>query len=405
PRPPDALYRLYVNVLPDDAPIVIRRLVTRFVERRQSGVPAASLAAPLTPSAVRDPQRLFNGVQTLRNPVQVTVADLRTAERVALDVSRYPVWLLDDRVPMADPLRPGISMAVELPGHANFGAVRSDAIEAALRAAPFDDFGTFYRQAHEHLRAAGVSPDAPHTQIDPYTQLTAPTFSPERRAWLQAEGSVTVGYHLGGPRSPAVTSIAVGSGLGVLLTGMTILVSPLDYPHAARDLAVMAGTGAAGGYLGGQIEFGLTAALARAELTWDNASFARGFVRMVLPRMLSGGVAGAVTALLMTGGVMVIDEVYFGADHTAADYAAIPARAAAGGAVAGGVGAGSAALTIYLLGGAAAGGWVPILGSIAGAAAGLVAYIVVDRVWGDDIEQAVRPEVDGQRPTGRAPRR
>jgi hypothetical protein len=147
----------------------------------------------------------------------------------------------------------------------------------------------------------------------------------------------------------------------------------------------------------------LNAALVPAELTWLNTSFARGVREMVLPRMLSGGVAGAVTAPLITWGVMGVNEAFFGADHTAADYMAVGTRAAAGGGVAGGLGAGTAALSIYLAGGAAAGSWVPILGSLIGASTGLVVYFVVDHFLGDRIEQALRTENGEQhRPPGRA---
>lgn len=217
---------------------------------RRVVVPAASLA-------------LEGDIQFRRNGIQIEVANLQTAEQVALDLRSLPIRFLDDAVPMADRLFPGISLAVQLPDHASFGAERSNHIEDALRAVPPDDFKAFRRGALERLLAEGVSANAPHTQTDvvalerlraqglspdaPDTRAAVPMFSPERRVWLQAEGSATGGYHHGGIRSPAATSSGVGSGLGVLLSGMRILVSPHAYPDAARDLTVAAVAGATGG--------------------------------------------------------------------------------------------------------------------------------------------------------------
>ncbi|HKE98329.1 MAG TPA: T3SS effector HopA1 family protein [Actinomycetes bacterium] len=390
PRPQNAPYRLWVNALPDDAPTVMDRLLREFVQGPQAGVPEASLA-------------MSQDIQTRRNGIQVAIADLQTLEQVALRINRLPIELVwSDPVPMADPLLPGISMGVELPGHASFGAERATAIDLALRDAPPNDFEAFRQLAHERLRAAGVSPNAPHTQYDSYTQTDVQMFSPERRIWLQAEGSATDGYHLGGIRSPAATSSGLGAGLGLLLSGGSILRNPQGHPHAVSELATAAGAGVAGGYLGGQVEFGLNAALAPAELTWTNASFASGLRGMILPRTLSGGVAGAVTAPLMAWTLMGIDQWYYGADYRGSDYAAAGARSATGGAAGGSVGAGTAALSIYLLGGAATGSSVPILGSLAGAGTGLVVYFVVDSLWGENIEQAVRTALGEQRPLGRA---
>jgi hypothetical protein len=373
-----------VNAHADDAPAVVHRLVTRWVEDPRTRVVAVSVA---TGENIRD----------WRNGIQVEVGDLPTLEQVALDLRRqrrmdHRFQLGGEEFPATDFYIDGMGVGVQLPGHDSFPAERSNAIDAALRDTALreglrDDFDAFRRLTHERLRAAGVSPTAPHTQIDPRTQLAVPMFSPERRLWLQAEGSATSGYHLHGYGasaagdtrfSPAGQSTALGAGLGLLLSGGSILLNPQDHPHLTRDLVVATWVGAGGGYLGGQAEFALNARWAPAELTRTNAPFTSGLRGMILPRILSGGIAGAVTAPLITWTVMGVDQAFYGADHTAGDYVVAGARSAVGG----GVGAGTAALSIYLLGGLAAGSWVPILGSVIGAVTGLGAYVVVDHFLG-----------------------
>jgi len=278
---------------------------------------------------------------------------------------------------------------VEPPSHGSFGSERSRVITAALSEAP-PDFEAFRRSVRQRLVAEGVNPDQPHAQLD------LQTLSAERRAWLQAGGSAFGGYHLGGLRSPAVVSTGVGAGMGLVMGTGSVLWSSERHPHAGRDVLMATGTGGAGGYLSGQIEFALNARWAPIQMTSANAAMGTAMRGMILPRVGSGTIAGGVTAPLMTWAVMGINQAFFGADLTGTDYAALGLRSATAGAVGGGVGAGAASLSIYLMGGAAAGSEVPILGNIIGAGVGLIAYFVVDKIWGDDVEQSVRSAMGEQ---------
>ncbi|HKE97329.1 MAG TPA: hypothetical protein VKG45_00115 [Actinomycetes bacterium] len=393
-EPHDAPYRLYLNPVPDNAPYYLLTLVEEFVEGPRAGVPEARMVTAAS-------------IETRRNGVQVAAASLDTLEQVALRMrelgrAHYDFRLRPDMVPMAASLFPGMGVVVEPPvadlnslrmgaglppeqSNHVFGVERSNVIDAALREAPAEDFDAFRRLVHEGLRAKGISPDAPHGRVD------VEWFSPERFARLQADGSSTRAYNsLGGVRSPAVVGTGVGTGTGLVLTGVDIVLNPGEHPHAVRDLAVGAGTGAAGSYVGGRVEFGLNARWAPVELTAANAPLSAGLSRMVLPRAGSGGVSGVLTAPLMTWTVMGANEVFFGAEYTGGDYVALPTRAAVGGGVGGGVGAGTGALATYLLGGAAAGWEVPVMGSLLGMLGGLIAYHVADWLWGDRIERSVR---------------
>jgi hypothetical protein len=399
-------YGMTVNTSPAHTLDVTAVVVREFVEGPEGGVPATRITGPLNS-------------RTLRGSIDMVVRDLPALNRLVLRMGElsaaHPHWFVDDTLPMADRILPGVGITVrraDQPFDEPFGGSRTevisdalvDTVDAAYRAqeagqeAP-EDFDAFRRLVHERLRANGVSPDAPHTQPD------ALTFSPERRVWLQARGSAIGGYHLGGPRSPAATGAGAGSGLGLLLGGGSILLDRGGHPHAVRDLTVATGVGAVGGYLGGQLEFVLNAHLAPVELTAANAPLGIGLRGMVLPRMVSGGVTGALTAPLITWGILGIDEVVFGADHPGSDYAALGARSATGGAAGGGAGAGAAALTIYLLGGASAGLKAGLLGGLAGLAGGLIVYLVVDGIWGDKVERSVRTAVGDHGPEERTARK
>ena len=78
---------------------------------------------------------------------------------------------------------------------------------------------------------------------------------------------------------------------------------------------------------------------------------------------------------------MAFQETFLDADYTEIDYYATGTRTA----VAGGGGALAAGIT-----GAVLGSELPILGNAIGFLVGFGGYFLVDAIWGDDIEHAVR---------------
>lgn len=90
---------------------------------------------------------------------------------------------------------------------------------------------------------------------------------------------------------------------------------------------------------------------------------------------------GAVAAPLISLGSMAFQETFLDADYTDIDYYATGTRTA----VAGGGGALAAGIT-----GAVLGSELPILGNAIGFLVGFGGYLLVDAIWGDDIEHAVR---------------
>ena len=90
---------------------------------------------------------------------------------------------------------------------------------------------------------------------------------------------------------------------------------------------------------------------------------------------------GAVAAPVISLGSMAFQETFLDADYSDIDYYATGARTA----VAGGGGALAAGIT-----GAVLGSEVPLLGNAVGFIVGFGGYLLVDSIWGDDIEHAVR---------------
>lgn len=90
---------------------------------------------------------------------------------------------------------------------------------------------------------------------------------------------------------------------------------------------------------------------------------------------------GAVAAPVISLGSMAFQETFLDADFTRIDYYATGVRTA----VAGGGGALAAGAA-----GAAIGSGAPVLGTAIGFLVGFGGYLLVDAIWGDDIEEAVR---------------
>ena len=117
----------------------------------------------------------------------------------------------------------------------------------------------------------------------------------------------------------------------------------------------------------------------------------RGLAAGRTPGLLTSGVlsgrmfvstgVGAVAAPVITLGSMAFQESFLDADYTGIDYYAAGARTA----VAGGGGALAAGITGALLGSA-----LPVGGNAVGFLVGFGGYLLVDYIWGDDIEHAVR---------------
>jgi hypothetical protein len=379
----DTVYRVYLTVDPAHALDVMSDVVTTFVE-------GESLKGRVTAKVAG-----AGMVGTRRDTILVTAPDLPTAERMALHYRRlssaHPGWFVHDNLPMADPIAPGVSLAVTPPSRAiaegidypSFGADRSRVITEALGTNPADS-AAFRRTVHEKLLAGQVSPREPHAQLDLLT------LAPERRAWLQAGGSALHGYRLGGIRSSAATSTGLGGGLGLLFGGGSILLDPGAHPHVTGELLTSAGLGAVGGAGSGYLEFALNASRSPIAYTTANATWSTGWSRMIRPRAGVGFISGGLTAPLTTIAVMGIDRTFYGTDYTAIDFAAKGARAAAVGAPAGAVGTGVASLSTFMAGGAAAGSSMPIIGNIAGAALGWIAYLGFDSLYGEKVQSVVQ---------------
>jgi len=383
----DIRYRLHINADPQHAPDILAALVNEVAAG--GGMPEYKLATPASVAARRD-------------NVQVTAANRAAMERQVLRLRRllvqHPDWFGNLPVWIGDPLFKAVALTVEppRPGYV-FAAERGTLIQFALADEP-RNLGELRAGVHERLLAQGVSPDAPHAQ------LNLPTLSLERRMWLQAGGRSLRGYNLlGGLRfSAALTNTYVGGGLGGVLGLYSVVGHPQGYLHDLCDLTVATTAAAAGGYLGGQVEFALNAHLAPELWTTANAPLSVGLRGMVLPRLLAGGLAGGLTAPLITIAIMVLDTLVFGADLHGTDLAAIGTRNTAGGTIGGALSAGAAALTTYLLGAAAFGTTGALTISLVGLAVGLGVYALVDWLWGDTIEQWMRTTVGGPPPAGRA---
>ncbi|HKP77303.1 MAG TPA: T3SS effector HopA1 family protein, partial [Longimicrobiaceae bacterium] len=379
-------YRVYVTTNPEHAPDVMGVLVREFIQSGTPGVDTGKVAAA-------------RNIGPRRDNIVVTAADLPTLERIVLRLRELgrqnPAWLMADPLPMTDPLLPGVGVAVEPPGGGSFGSARTDVVAEAL-AVSQGDFEVFRAEVRRRLLAAGVNPDAPHAARD------LVTLSPERRAWLQAGESALGGYHAGGIRSPAATGAGMGMGMGFVTAGGSILWNPEAHPHAMRDLAMSTGFGGLGGYGGGQLQFALDARWAPTELTRFNATWGQGMRGMVLPRIGAGAIASGVTAPLMTLGALGIRDLA-GDDITGTDYAALGARSTTSGLIAGGAGTGAASLTVFMLGGAAAGSEVPIIGNLVGAGIGLLVYYVADETVGARVEGGVREALGEGGCVGRTP--
>jgi hypothetical protein len=388
PWPADQRYRLYINATPEAAPDVMS-VVVQHVENPQSGVREASILAA-------------SRVANQRNTIMVDMTDHAAVRALVDDLGALPPGSLVDDVPeMADRFRPGMGYTVEreynsVPfslrsprdGERGYNIASWPSHDPAQH--PLPDFDRYRDLVDEVLRLRGINPQEPHSMTD----LRA--LAPEERVRLAGGGAVA-GYHQGGWRSPAAVGTGVAAGMGLVLGGGGAALGADGAGKVARDVTVATGAGAVAGYANGQVELAANARLAPLALTPANSTLAEGVTGSILPRAVGGTVAGGVTAPLATWAAMGIDEAVFGGDYSGTDYAAAGARAAPSGVVAGGAGAGAGALTVYLLGGAAAGAWVPVpvVGSLAGAAVGVGVYFLADWLWGDAIERAVRPAPGG----------
>jgi hypothetical protein len=172
----------------------------------------------------------------------------------------------------------------------------------------------------------------------------------------------------------------VQGGIGTALDAYRMWTDPYERAPLAVpwELESRAALQFAGGWASSTAETAIVAAAHESLLAQSGlwASSLRGGARLV------GGVGPAIViAPAVTAGTMALDEAFTDAYYTRVDYAAAATRSAAAG-----VGGALAAGAYFALAGSAAG---PV-GTLVGLAVGTVGYLIVDRVFGQDIEDSTR---------------
>lgn len=224
-------------------------------------------------------------------------------------------------------------------------------------------------------------------EVVEYHRLVAGGVAPEAAEMAVLRGSAARGAMMSG----GLTALTEG---GMLMwEGAHGGVDGRRLAMAGYNLSASVPAGYAGAALETRAAMGLsgwaTSGLAAGEAPGLAASSA-----VVGGRLFVSTGIGAVAAPVITLGGMAFQETFFDADFTRIDYAATGARTA----VAGGGGALAAGIT-----GAVLGSEVPLLGNAVGFVVGFGGYLIVDAIWGDDIEAAVREELGEGGCVGRSP--
>jgi hypothetical protein len=170
--------------------------------------------------------------------------------------------------------------------------------------------------------------------------------------------------------------LASGAGSGmiamVMETGI-VLVNTGQFP-GGEQLTEAGLTGTAGGLAGGVAEQAAARGIASTTL---GQSSSRVFV--VLGRGGAGAAGGFIAAPIVELGRMALDDEH---QYTATDYTARGTRAAVAGGLSGALAAGATA--------AAAGSVAPGVGTAIGFVVGVGAYLLIDWLVGDEVEEGVR---------------
>jgi hypothetical protein len=194
-----------------------------------------------------------------------------------------------------------------------------------------------------------------------------------------------------GTRAAMGQSMLRGGGQGMVLSAGFDLARAAFDPEARarlpRQLLTDVPLGGFGGITSSAIESSLNMSISRSMLTeagTGGASAIPGALPL-LGRGLSGGVAGGITAPIVTMLAMGLDSEH---EYTGIDYAAKGTRAFVSGSIAGGGGALAAGLV-----GGLAGSEVPLLGNAVGFVVGIGVYYISDWLLGDSVEREVRLEM------------
>lgn len=185
----------------------------------------------------------------------------------------------------------------------------------------------------------------------------------------------------------AMGSTGVRGGIGGSLMAVVMESGFILYDPKAREdpLQDLFRTGVASGFAGtaeGIVSSGFNSTV--------GSNIARSMVRRGLPpslstatgRGLGGSLGGGVAAPVFELGSMALDNQA----HTREDYVARGTRAFVSGSLSSAVSAGVV--------GAIWGSEVPIIGNVVGFIVGFGGYLLVDSLFGDDVEDAVRDELD-----------
>lgn len=165
------------------------------------------------------------------------------------------------------------------------------------------------------------------------------------------------------------TGAAVGGVIAVLINGTLMLIDTKEHPDWYIELTKSGAIGAGGGAMGSALDTRVATAIINRGAT------------PLMGRMGGGAVAGGVVAPIVVMTSMALDDQ----KHSGAEYAGKGTRAAVAGGLSGAVAAGVT--------GAIFGSEVPVLGNVVGFAVGFLAYMAIDAIAGDTIEQGVENAV------------
>ncbi|MEV0597194.1 T3SS effector HopA1 family protein [Nonomuraea cavernae] len=150
--------RLYLHVVPDGAPTLMRALVREVVDAPEDfpGVRAAKISG-------------FEAIKQRGDGIVIYLTDQAATDRVLQWLveydERHPGLFLPAVPPMTQPVMDGVGLGAEPRVSGNsFGSLRSDLIFEALvdtRSAG-GDLSMFKRKVDEYFRRGGVEPDNPH---------------------------------------------------------------------------------------------------------------------------------------------------------------------------------------------------------------------------------------------------
>jgi hypothetical protein len=265
------------------------------------------------------------------------------------------------------------------------------AITQAIRQQITDALNRFYVWTGEKIGSNGVT-TAHLRNLQSFrnsiTQNYPGMTSPQIEAWLFPELLLATKHGGGMPgHLRAMGSMGARGGIGGSLMAVVMESGFILYdPKARQDpLQDLFRTGVAGGFAGvteGMVSSGFNSTVGS---NISRSMVGRGLspsLSTAAGRGLGGSLAGGVAAPVFELSSMALDEQA----HTREDYVARGTRAFVSGSLSAAVSAGVV--------GAIWGSEVPIAGNIVGFIIGFGGYLLVDSLFGDDVEEAVRDELD-----------